>query len=178
MKNEEHIQKDDTDKLMDEKQEIMRRSIEKARILDPAAKLARMEAALKREGFSDLEEMITKYKTTMLVANEADIEKDETNERLRAELAEQNSRITRTETGKCKFCEQYDFIKQMHSDTEKRNPELQHKIFVAIVDRARKKGELEYRGGITYEKHQLRYCPECGKKLTETRRDTNETQRD
>lgn len=47
--------------------------------------LAKLEKRIADEGFSDLETMISKYKTVMLAANEISIEQDEEIETLRAE---------------------------------------------------------------------------------------------
>lgn len=56
------------------------------------AQLERFNATLAREGFTELETMIAKYKTVMLAANELSIETDEEIEALREQLKESQRR--------------------------------------------------------------------------------------
>lgn len=56
------------------------------------AQLDKLEKRIAHEGFSDLETMISKYKTVMLAANEISIETDEEIEALEAQLSESQRR--------------------------------------------------------------------------------------
>ncbi len=70
------------DEIFDLKQEVK----------ELQGKLSKLEKRIAAEGFSDLETMISKYKTVMLAANELSIETDEEIESLKARLAEAERR--------------------------------------------------------------------------------------
>lgn len=64
----------------------------KREVKELEGKLSKLENRIAAEGFSDLETMISKYKTVMLAANELSIEADEEIESLKARLAEAERR--------------------------------------------------------------------------------------
>ena len=73
-----------------------------ALIESQAAQLAKLEKRIADEGFSDLETMISKYKTVLLAANEISIETDEEIETLKNQLAASQRR--ERAAAKCDGC--------------------------------------------------------------------------
>ena len=69
--------------------------------------LDEMEKKIAAEGFSDLETMISKYKTVMLAANELSIETDEELEELRAQLSASQRRAQDARNELCLKCGKY-----------------------------------------------------------------------
>ena len=70
----------------------------------------------------------------------------------------------------CKFCEDYNFQKQMNRDLNKKyNCKSYHKIKVKMVDYLYTKGR-DYRKAkpstCTFGRYDINFCPVCGKKLS------------
>ena len=71
------------------------------------AQLSKLEKRIAAEGFSDLETMISKYKTVMLAANELSIETDEELEELRAQLTASHRSAQDARNELCQKCGRY-----------------------------------------------------------------------
>ena len=92
------------------------------------AQLEQFNATLAREGFTELETMIAKYKTVILAANELSIETDEEIEALREQLKESQRREKAARIEVCRCCpdgEIIDGVKHYPCDgCEWRGPEI------------------------------------------------------
>lgn len=83
-------------------------------------------------------------------------------------------------TGSCKFCDLYKQLKTLNRENEKefnarpgRSFKIKSVLKASIVDITYRyyEGEKREEGGrITHRSRPLKYCPECGKKLTRERR--------
>ena len=80
-------------------------------------------------------------------------------------------------TEECKFCELYSSMKEMNRESDKeinsrpgRSFKVKSALKVSLIDityRCNDGERPEECGRLTHRARPLRYCPECGKKLTQ-----------